>query len=85
VPNVSDWRRRTVGDMTSAFDFADPVRTRPRLPHPDLGGLRALIEGNVNILLGFEERAKPFVIPPNSMPVQETTPVRGVPRGMPTA
>jgi phospholipase C len=85
VPNLSDWRRRTVGDMTSAFDFADPNSSRPRLPHPDLRGLEALIEGNANILLGFMERAKPFTIPPNSMPTQETTPARGVPRGMPKA
>ena len=83
VPNVSAWRRRTVGDLTSAFDFARPAQDTPaKLPSPDLDALKALIEGNVDILLGFEERAAPYVIPPNSMPVQESSPVRGRPRGL---
>jgi phospholipase C len=83
VPNLSDWRRRTVGDLTSAFDFADPARDdRPRLPSPDLGALRALIKGNVDILLGFAESADPYTVPPNAMPRQESTPVRGRPRGL---
>jgi len=33
VPNLSAWRRRTTGDLTSAFNFAARPRTaRPRLP-----------------------------------------------------
>jgi phospholipase C len=33
VPNLSAWRRRAVGDLTSAFNFAaKPNNTRPRLP-----------------------------------------------------
>ncbi|MEU2874729.1 alkaline phosphatase family protein [Streptomyces olivoreticuli] len=31
-PNISAWRRRTFGDLTSAFDFTQPTRTPPRLP-----------------------------------------------------
>ena len=84
VPNLTAWRRSTVGDLTSAFDFFDPGRPKPpRLPNPDLGALRALIEGNANILLGFDDRAEPYVIPPNSMPTQETGPLRSAPRGVP--
>jgi phospholipase C len=84
VPNLTSWRRAAVGDLTSAFDFIDPDRPkRPRLPSPDLGAVRALIEGNVNILLGFKDRAKPYVIPPNSMPVQEAWPPRRSPRAIP--
>jgi phospholipase C len=84
VPNLTPWRRSTVGDLTSAFDFFDPAHPmRPRLPRPDLAALRALIEGNVNILLGFEGRAVPYVVPPNSMPTQETGPSRRSPRGLP--
>jgi phospholipase C len=83
VPNVSAWRRHTVGDLTSAFDFAGgPRDERPELPNPKTGGIRALIDGNINILLGFKDRAKHFPIPPNEMPVQEKTPVRGRPRGL---
>jgi phospholipase C len=83
VPNVSAWRRETVGDMTSAFDFGTAPRdARPPLPDPTLGGLKALIEGNVNILLGFKELAESAVIPPNAMPVQESGPARPRPSGM---
>jgi phospholipase C len=31
-PNISDWRRRVCGDLTSAFDFAHPVYGLPDLP-----------------------------------------------------
>jgi phospholipase C len=31
-PNVTDWRRRTFGDMTSAFRFRGPRAAFPRLP-----------------------------------------------------
>ena len=32
VPNLSAWRRATVGDLTSAFNFAKPDRSIPNLP-----------------------------------------------------
>jgi phospholipase C len=33
VPNLTRWRRKTTGDLTSAFNFAAPPQTsRPRLP-----------------------------------------------------
>ena len=41
VPNLSAWRRATVGDLTSAFNFAAPDQSVPNLPstlrgiHPD--------------------------------------------------
>ena len=38
VPNLSDWRRQTVGDLTSAFDFAAPRSEPARLPNPILAG-----------------------------------------------
>jgi phospholipase C len=31
-PNISEWRRRTFGDLTSAFGFHTPARNAPRLP-----------------------------------------------------
>ena len=31
-PNISQWRRRTFGDFTSAFRFSDRPRRAPRLP-----------------------------------------------------
>jgi phospholipase C len=40
VPNLSAWRRKTTGDLTSAFNFAaTPVYGRPRLPQVNVGNL----------------------------------------------
>jgi phospholipase C len=32
VPNLSAWRRRVTGDLTSAFSFGRPDGSLPRLP-----------------------------------------------------
>src|SRR5260370_1654966 len=32
VPNLSAWRRATVGDLTSAFNFTRPDQSIPTLP-----------------------------------------------------
>lgn len=32
-PNISDWRRKTFGDLTSAFRFEKPSEKRPSLPN----------------------------------------------------
>jgi phospholipase C len=34
-PNISDWRRKTSGDLTSAFDFSSPPADFPDLASPD--------------------------------------------------
>ena len=60
ITTLSDWRRETCGDLTSAFDFAavaDP--NRPRLPNPIPGELSALIEGNIDIIRGMSDPAAP--------------------------
>ncbi|GIH19541.1 alkaline phosphatase family protein [Rugosimonospora africana] len=31
-PNITDWRRETFGDLTSAFRFRDAIKTAPKLP-----------------------------------------------------
>jgi phospholipase C len=85
VPNLSAWRRATVGDMTSAFNFAAAANaTKPALP-PSRSG-PALLECRLGIdaLIGtFDSTNNPFSypVPPNSMPTQETAPVRGRPSG----
>jgi phospholipase C len=43
-PNISDWRRRTFGDLTSAFRFGDGRRTRR--PVSAGGGARAASAAN---------------------------------------
>jgi phospholipase C len=81
VPNLTDWRRATVGDMSTAFNFKGGLNTTlPKFPSPIPGALASLIEGNANILLGTLGHGIPYPVPPNSMPVVETTPVRGHPQ-----
>ena len=36
VPNLSEWRRSTTGDLTSAFNFAEPRQSVPSLPASSL-------------------------------------------------
>ncbi|HKC30043.1 MAG TPA: phospholipase C [Jatrophihabitans sp.] len=87
VPNLSAWRRSTVGDMTSAFNFAaSPNSAKPRLPATGPAATKALAECKVGIdtLLGtFDSKNNPFSypVPPNKMPTQERTPLRGQPSG----
>jgi len=88
VPNLSAWRRATVGDMTSAFDFATaPNAARPRLPNTSLLATKALIEckAGIDTLLGtFDSTHNPFHYPVprvNVMPKQESSPVRRAPSG----
>ena len=35
-PNISEWRRKTFGDMTSAFRFDSPASQPPRLPETSM-------------------------------------------------
>ena len=42
-PNISDWRRAVAGDLTSAFDFANPnAGQRPALPIVDMSDAESL-------------------------------------------
>jgi phospholipase C len=67
VPNLSAWRRQTVGDMTSAFNFAKPDYSVPNLPSTTAALQNELTEC-LNNLAGFE----PYALPsPQQMPVQE--------------
>jgi phospholipase C len=84
VPNLTKWRRETVGALTSAFNFAAPPDPDiPPLPNPRDGNFDAFVEGNINILTGFAGLAEPYPVPPNSMPTQDPLPRRGVPSGVP--
>ncbi len=73
VPNLSAWRRATVGDLTSAFNFAKPDTSVPAIPSPaeDLASVLTECEAN---LAGFT----PYPLPSSqTMPTQETgTPTR---------
>jgi phospholipase C len=85
VPNVSAWRNSTVGDMTSAFNFAiPPDPSRPNLQHPALAALPKLTQCFPNLVLGtVAAAAVPYRVPyPQAMPTQESGPARPKPSGI---
>ena len=68
VPNVSAWRRQTVGDLTSAFNFAAPADLSvPRLP--DAHALAAIADRESRL-------PDPTVPAVQRMPVPEHGPAR---------
>ena len=81
VPNVSDWRRSTVGDMTSALALGQPAQpVPPVLPDASLTVPVADEEVVVNALTGTFDEGFTYAPPTqNAMPTQETTPPRPAP------
>ena len=68
VPNLSAWRRATVGDLTSAFNFNSPDFSIPSLPSTLQADPQAIQEC-VNNLAGFT----PFTVPTTQvLPTQES-------------
>lgn len=65
VPNLTPWRRSVTGDMTSAFNFAHPDRSVPRLPRPSLADSR------VTPANGCPPSGK-YPVPPNGALAQES-------------
>ncbi|GAC1379718.1 MAG: phospholipase C [Marmoricola sp.] len=87
VPNLSAWRRKTVGDMTSAFNFAaTPNPTKPTLKATsELGFAQTILEcrATVDAITGtFTSVPTPYPVPANSMPSVETLPTRAHPSGL---
>ncbi|MFP5228728.1 MAG: phospholipase C [Acidobacteriota bacterium] len=68
VPNLTAWRRSTVGDMTSAFNFAAPDNSVPSIPSPVSAVASAITECEAN-LAGFTQYPLPSS---QTMPTQET-------------
>jgi phospholipase C len=73
VPNLSAWRRATVGDMTSAFNFQTMDASIPALP-ATTPAIQQVASECIASLVG----TTPYPLPsPQTMPTQETgTPVR---------
>jgi phospholipase C len=68
VPNLSAWRRQTVGDMTTAFNFSKPDTSIPSLP-PTVAALSTAVTQCLANLAGFT----PYPLPTTQvMPTQET-------------
>ena len=78
APNISAWRRATVGDLTGAFNFTRPPTTAfPSLPSTSIGSTAAVTEAVLQALAGTLDVGIPYPLPTsNSMPAQETTPSR---------
>ncbi len=77
VPNLSDWRRQTVGDMTTAFNFAAPPSYNvPTLPPSEAFNRQVLLDVAVDAETNQFNRGAPYPVPPNAMPVQDPLPVR---------
>jgi phospholipase C len=67
VPNLSAWRRATVGDLTSAFNFTKPDPSIPALPDT-----QAAISQTVTGCLASLSSTTPYPVPnPQSSPTQE--------------
>jgi phospholipase C len=74
-PNISDWRRKTFGDFTSAFRFDDKPAPPPTMP--DMAGDVALAQYEIATL---PPPAAPLgqQVPPSQMPGRRpSVPVRG--------
>jgi len=70
VPNLSAWRRATVGDLTSAFNFKSPDQSIPNLPSTLPGDPQAISQCVAN-LAGFV----PYTVPATqALPNQESGP-----------
>lgn len=68
VPNLSAWRRATVGDLTTAFNFKSPDQSIPNLPST-LQADPQMIQECVNNLAG----ETPFAVPTTQQqPTQES-------------
>src|SRR6202008_4287361 len=67
VPNLSAWRRATVGDMTSAFNFKAPDQSIPNLP-PTLPAVLTAIEQCAANLAGTTSYTVPTT---QTVPTQE--------------
>ena len=68
VPNLSAWRRATVGDMTSSFSFGKVDASLPSLPNP-AQALQQTITGCVAALADTTPYQPPS---PQTSPTQET-------------
>ena len=75
VPNLSEWRRGAVGDLTSAFNFARPDSSVPKLPAPSMTDPRVLASNCTSqpatLLPGAGSGLPGYPVPPNAMPRQE--------------
>src|SRR5207245_4911476 len=64
VPNLSAWRRATVGDLTSALNFKAPDHSMPNLPSPVSAIQQVLLQSTPNFA-----GQTPYAVPnPQTLP-----------------
>jgi phospholipase C len=91
VPNLTEWRRRTVGDLTTTLDMSTSDASAPTLPDTvapavaasatcGIPGLANAIAGQLPVNPGVTAGTNATVPSPQSMPTQEPGPARPVPR-----
>ncbi len=67
VPNLSAWRRATVGDLTSAFNFKNPDQSIPSLPSTIQGDQTAILQCEASLAGTI-----PYAVPTTqAVPTQE--------------
>jgi phospholipase C len=72
APNLSAWRRRTVGDLTSALSFTRSTTTTPSLPATSLDLPAGCPTDTPAGLLDFLHAPEPVVVPSHQqLPTQE--------------
>jgi phospholipase C len=74
VPNLSRWRRDTVGDLTSAFNFAAPDFSIPTLPATSTVGAAAKPECQTAVASELPTGASPYPLPTENEPLPEQEP-----------
>lgn len=76
VPNVSDWRRRTVGDLTSAFHLGHSESSVPALPATSQSPRAVVDECKARQLIEIDVDSPAYPIPSQQeMPTQQIRPV----------
>jgi phospholipase C len=74
---LSAWRRGVTGDLTSALGLVPDVSVPPLPPTSIAADVSVAEQSVLNALAGTAARGIPYPLPTvNSMPVQETSPVR---------
>jgi phospholipase C len=83
APNISTWRRRTVGDLTSTLQMGAPRPSVPVLPSTSAdtpGGVASLGCDALDVAQIRTDQPLYPLPNPQRMPVQEAGPARPVPR-----
>jgi len=84
VPNLSEWRRRTTGDLTSTLHWDSRQTSVPALPPTSEDDPLIASECQASQLVEFNVPNPPDLVPTSqAMPVQESGRARRITTGLP--